>query len=226
MTSNSEFSGELVLLMGDLHIPHRTEDIPPPFKKLLGQRVSQLLCTGNLCQRSAEDLVRSFAINSHFVKGDQDTAVDFPEHRIVRIGDWSIGLVHGHQIVPWGEVGSLSNFARGLGADVLVYGHSHRMEVRSSEDATTVNNAAAAQPSSPTSPSAASPTASTTPASPILLLNPGSITGAYSPFTSQVTPSFILLSVQSSLLTIWQYELQPSGEVNVTKSEWRKPQKS
>jgi hypothetical protein len=40
----------LVLCIGDLHIPHRTTDIPSKFKELLKPgKIHQILCTGNLC---------------------------------------------------------------------------------------------------------------------------------------------------------------------------------
>ncbi|EKX42491.1 vacuolar protein sorting 29 [Guillardia theta CCMP2712] len=44
-----------------------------------------------------------------------------------------------------------------------------------------------------------------------LYINPGSITGAYSGMTSNVTPSFVLLDIQDSKLTIYVYELQASS---------------
>lgn len=42
----------LVLCIGDLHIPHRTTDIPAKFKELLKPgKIHQILCTGNLCTK-------------------------------------------------------------------------------------------------------------------------------------------------------------------------------
>ena len=42
----------LVLVLGDLHIPHRTNTLPPQFKKLLVPgRIQHILCTGNLCTK-------------------------------------------------------------------------------------------------------------------------------------------------------------------------------
>jgi vacuolar protein sorting-associated protein 29 len=42
----------LVLCIGDLHIPHRTTDIPPKFKELLKPgKIHQILCTGNVCTK-------------------------------------------------------------------------------------------------------------------------------------------------------------------------------
>lgn len=52
-------------------------------------------------------------------------------------------------------------------------------------------------------------------------INPGSITGAYSSLTPDVTPSFILLAIQESKLVCYVYELV-SGEVEVSKTEFTK----
>ena len=42
----------LVLVLGDLHIPHRTNTLPAQFKKLLVPgRIQHILCTGNLCTK-------------------------------------------------------------------------------------------------------------------------------------------------------------------------------
>lgn len=42
----------LVLCIGDLHIPHRSVDLPREFKNLLVPgKVHQTLCTGNICTK-------------------------------------------------------------------------------------------------------------------------------------------------------------------------------
>ena len=44
----------LVLLIGDLHIPHRASALPQAFKSLLVPgRIQHVLCTGDLCNRCA-----------------------------------------------------------------------------------------------------------------------------------------------------------------------------
>jgi vacuolar protein sorting-associated protein 29 len=50
-----------------------------------------------------------------------------------------------------------------------------------------------------------------------LLINPGSATGAYSGLLSEVLPSFCLLDVQDSKLTVYVYELHPNP---TTPGEW------
>ena len=43
----------LVLVLGDLHIPHRCASLPSKFKKLLVPgRIQHILCTGSVSDRS------------------------------------------------------------------------------------------------------------------------------------------------------------------------------
>jgi hypothetical protein len=49
----------------------------------------------------------------------------------------------------------------------------------------------------------------------------GSITGAYSPLTKNVVPSFVLLAVQDTKVVCYVYELV-NGEVAVSKTELNK----
>lgn len=37
---------------------------------------------------------------------------DLPESKVVKIGAFKIGLIHGHQIVPWGDSESIANLQR------------------------------------------------------------------------------------------------------------------
>merc|ERR1719231_71758 len=106
--------GELVLVLGDLHLPHRKGDLPEQFKELLVPgKMQHVLCTGNLCSKAVEDYLRTLANTVHIVRGDLDSgpaARELPEQKIVKIGDFSIGLCHGHQVVPWGDPESLQIF--------------------------------------------------------------------------------------------------------------------
>ena len=95
--------GELALVLGDLHIPHRAADIPEKFQKMLvPNKMKHVLCTGNLVNKQELDNLKALAPNVHVVRGDFDEDTSLPEHKIVTIGQFKIGLIHGHQIVPWG----------------------------------------------------------------------------------------------------------------------------
>ena len=63
----------LVLTIGDLHIPHRTHDLPSKFKKLLVPgKIQQTLCTGNVCDKETYDYLRTVSPDVHVVRGDYD----------------------------------------------------------------------------------------------------------------------------------------------------------
>ena len=73
---------QLVLVLGDLHIPHRKDELPAPFKSLLTPgRFHHVLCTGNTTNRHTTDWVRSLAPTAHFARGDLDTEFSQLDHR-------------------------------------------------------------------------------------------------------------------------------------------------
>lgn len=64
---------QLVLVLGDLHIPHRCSSLPSKFKKLLVPgRIQHILCTGNLCTKESYDYLKTLASDVHVVRGDFD----------------------------------------------------------------------------------------------------------------------------------------------------------
>jgi vacuolar protein sorting-associated protein 29 len=150
--------------------------------------MAHVLCTGNTVSRTMEDYLHTLANSVHIVRGDLD-ATTHPDSKVIQIGEFSIGLCHGHQVVPWGDPESLANLQRKLDVDILISGHTHKNEVFEYEQK--------------------------------YLVNPGSITGAYSAITTKVTPSFILMAIKGNKVVTYVYELQGS-EVSVSKSEFTK----
>lgn len=139
--------GELALVVGDFHIPHRAAGIPEKFQRMLVpnkmQRknrqlitnliVSDVLCTGNLVTKEQYDELRGLAPNVHVVRGAFDDNSDFPDSKVIQIGQFRIGLINGHQMVPWGDAHSLAIVQRQLDVDILITGHTHRNEVNEYE---------------------------------------------------------------------------------------------
>lgn len=74
---------------------------------------------------------------------------NYPETKVVTVGQFRIGLCHGHQLVPWGDAEALSLLRRQLDVDIVVTGHTHKFEAFEQDGK--------------------------------FYVNPGSITGAYSP---------------------------------------------
>jgi hypothetical protein len=56
----------LVLIIGDLHIPHRVAGIPDKFKKLLvPEKIEAVICTGNLCCQQQFSYLKSLSTDLH-----------------------------------------------------------------------------------------------------------------------------------------------------------------
>lgn len=55
------------------------------------------------------------------------------------VGQFRIGLCHGHQVVPWGEPDSLALIQRQLDVDILISGHTHKFEAYEQENKFYIN---------------------------------------------------------------------------------------
>ena len=94
----------------------------------------------------------------------------------MRIGSFQVHVLHGHQVVPWGDPSALLNLARALDADLLIHGHTHQPQLWLDKQSNR------------------------------MLINPGSATGAYSSFNTAIVPSFVLLSLRGPACTAYVYE--------------------
>ena len=121
MTSSSSNFGQLVLVLGDLHIPHRASQIPPPFQRMLVPgRMQHVLCTGNVGSAAVfQKELQSLAPNVHCVPGDWDEETQhWPDTHVIQVGDFKIGLAK--TIVPWDSPHAWQRMRRKLQVDVLV----------------------------------------------------------------------------------------------------------
>ncbi|KAL3786332.1 hypothetical protein ACHAW5_001517 [Stephanodiscus triporus] len=228
--------GELVLLVGDHHIPMRAHSIPKQFRKLLiPGKMQRVLCTGNvgcveeydrlknlvggsandvICVAGEYDRIQQPSSGGHHhhgggggggggggmttagVGGGDDAAEgggggassssssslslllpSLPETKVINLGQFRVGLIGGHQVVPWGDLSALSMVRRRMNVDVLVCGRRRKVGVVEYE--------------------------------------------AYDSCTPDVNPSFILLAIQGNKVVCYVYELK-DGEVDVSKTEFSK----
>jgi putative phosphoesterase len=100
---------------------------------ILKFKISDVLCTGNLVTKEQYDELKSLAPNVHVVRGGFDDDSTFPDSKVIQIGQFRIGLIHGHQIVPWADAHSLAMVQRQLDVDILITGHTHKNEVNEYE---------------------------------------------------------------------------------------------
>lgn len=52
-----------------------------------------------------------------------------PDQKVLQIGEFTIGLTHGHLSMPWGDPEALASLQRQLDVDILITGHTHKTEV-------------------------------------------------------------------------------------------------
>lgn len=62
------------------------------------------------------------------MKGDFDENQHLPQTKVITEGALRIGIIHGHQVIPWGDAESLDITARQMEVDVLLSGHTHKFE--------------------------------------------------------------------------------------------------
>ncbi|KAL9183293.1 hypothetical protein ACHAXT_005080 [Thalassiosira profunda] len=133
--------GELALVLGDHHIPSRATGIPPPFLRMLVPgKMQHVVCTGNVGCAEEYDRLKGLVGNAsavHCVAGEYDFlsgigeggvtgsaagGPSFPETKVLRLGQFRVGIIGGHRAVPWGDLGALAMVRRRLDVDVLVCG--------------------------------------------------------------------------------------------------------
>jgi putative phosphoesterase len=183
------------LLIGDAHIPRRATEVPPYIIDKLTQLTSKTLFdytffTGDLVK--AQDFLQFLNIrtknevftvigNMDYYEGNKES----PRYRQLNVPlkdgtNLIIGLTHGHQISPRGDLTQLELLALEKNYNILISGHTHKEEIHITDNG-------------------------------ILLLNPGSVTGAWS-FIASGIPSFITLLINtednSIIATLYQLNMK------------------
>ncbi len=64
------------------------------------------------------------------VSGDCDRIQGLQQKHKIDINGVKIGLIHGHQVIPWDELESLRNVEREIDCDILLTGHTHKQYLR------------------------------------------------------------------------------------------------
>ena len=191
---------ELLLIMGDVHVPGRVDAIPEYVKNILESnrgKFSRILCTGNFGTIETYEWFKSLLpkgkeINFNCVKNDfQETKISFPGSLTVKSNDFKIGIINGYQIVPWGDLTELSALSKQMECDILVNGFTHLRGVFHFEGK--------------------------------WFINPGTLTGAFSPLTNNPPPSFMVLFTLPDVATLYLYEYnQSSKQFDVSKIDLNK----
>ena len=102
-------------------------------------KIHHILSPGNLCSKETLDYLRGICPDLHVVRGDFDEMSSLPDTKVLRIGAFKVGICHGHQVVPWGNVEALAALQRRLDVDILVSGHTHEFKAYKHEDRFLIN---------------------------------------------------------------------------------------
>jgi putative phosphoesterase len=79
---------------------------------------------GDLCGEEVLEWLRSLGGELYVVSGNMDY-LPLPEHATFKADDVDVGVVHGHQVYPRGDVVKLTSVAKRLGVKLLISGHTH-----------------------------------------------------------------------------------------------------
>ncbi|CAI5529589.1 unnamed protein product [Closterium sp. Naga37s-1] len=114
---------------------------------LLPGKIHHVLSPGNLCIKEVQEYLRGICPDVHVTRGEYDDDAQFPDTKVVVVGGFRIGLCHGHQVIPWGDVESLAMLQRQMGVDILITGHTHRFKAYRHQGRLLINPGTALHPS-------------------------------------------------------------------------------
>jgi vacuolar protein sorting-associated protein 29 len=99
-------------------------------RMLVPNKMQYVICTGNIGREQYNELC-GLAPNVTVVRGDydDDETLPFPEVSVVQVGQFRIGVMHGHQLLPLGSQDAKARMRRKLNVDIFVSGHTHQNEV-------------------------------------------------------------------------------------------------
>ncbi|MEM2009317.1 MAG: YfcE family phosphodiesterase [Thermosphaera sp.] len=159
-----------VLVLGDTHIPDRARRVPQNLSNLIEREYWDYVI---FTGDLTSPEVRSWVENL----GERVVLVrgnmdylPLPLHEKIVIEEVTLGVYHGHGIYPRGNIDGLARIGLGLGVDLLASGHTHLSFIRT--DVT----------------------------GKVLLINPGSATGAWSGELESGPPSLIVMDIEKNVL--------------------------
>lgn len=117
MSSNSY---KLILVVSDLS----SNEIPSHVKEMFSTaKLNYVICLGNVGNKNNINYLKSLSNNFHIVYGDKDEFDDnLKEVETLKIDSFTIGIINGFQVVPWGDLYSLSSIRSKYNCDILLHG--------------------------------------------------------------------------------------------------------
>lgn len=123
-----------ILIISDTHGSHRNLDEVLEREK----DIDMLLHLGDV--ENDDDYIEAVMdCPVHIVAGNNDYFSYLPREKEIQIGKYKVFMTHGHNYYVSMNTERLRQAARQRGADIVMYGHTHRPKVDASEDVIVVN---------------------------------------------------------------------------------------
>lgn len=123
-----------ILIISDTHGSHRNLDEVLEREK----DIDMLLHLGDV--ENDDDYIEAVTdCPVHIVAGNNDYFSYLPREKEIQIGKYKVFMTHGHNYYVSMNTERLRQAARQRGADIVMYGHTHRPKVDASEDVIVVN---------------------------------------------------------------------------------------
>lgn len=95
----------------------------------------------------SEDYIEAIApCKTEMVSGNNDYFTELEREKIIKIGKYSVLLTHGHRYRVNYDIYSLKENARLNGANIVMFGHTHRPLIDVSDDIIVINPGSISQP--------------------------------------------------------------------------------
>ncbi len=112
-------------MISDSHIPDRASEIPSRIRTFIeGKSYDIVVHAGDFIDYKVIEYVRTLGREVYMVQGNMDY-VNLPEKEVFEIFGIGIGVIHGDQVHPRGNIPNLSRIARELNVRILISGHTH-----------------------------------------------------------------------------------------------------
>ncbi|WP_448577269.1 YfcE family phosphodiesterase [Thermosphaera sp.] len=167
----------IILVLGDTHIPDRAVKVPEPLVRLVESKPWNYVLFTGDLTTGEVKTWVEKLGEKALIVKGNMDLLPLPAYQKLTLNNYVIGLHHGHGIFPRGDSKKLAKLAETMGADVLVTGHTHVPFVK------------------------------TDPSGKILLLNPGSATGAWSGELEAGPPSVMIVEVDNGIFKIRLFKL-------------------
>ena len=100
--------------------------------------VDMLIHLGDIEHQMA-DVIRMAGCPVHMIAGNNDFLCNLPEEEEFEIGSYHVWITHGHRYGVSFDTEEIKEEARILGADIVMFGHTHRPHLEEEEDLITLN---------------------------------------------------------------------------------------